>query len=92
MSKKCGFTGKKCIEHDCMFWQQFRGQHPQTKEEIDKFECVQVMIPVLLLENGRATRSVAAAAESSRNAVAEALENIPQKATESPVRALNYQE
>jgi hypothetical protein len=73
-TKKCGYTGKPCTGHDCMFFQQFRGQNPQTGQEEDKWECVQVMLPVLLLENSRQTRSIAAATESTRNVMQEALE------------------
>jgi len=71
---KCPYNRKPCMEHDCRLWQQFRGQDPVTGQEIDKWECVHVMVPVILIENARQLRSVASAAESSRNVVAEKLD------------------
>ena len=67
--KKCGYTGKKCTEHDCKFWQQFRGVNPMTGQEEDRFECSTVMMPVMLVEVARQQRSTAAALESHRNVV-----------------------
>jgi hypothetical protein len=61
-------------------YQQFRGQNPQTGKDEDKWECVTVMTPLLLIENARQLRSIAAAAESSRNVVAEAIEKEGMKA------------
>jgi hypothetical protein len=70
-TKKCGYTAKACTQHDCMFFQQFRGQNPQTGQEEDKWECVQVMLPILLLENSKQTRSISVAIDSSRDTMAE---------------------
>jgi len=66
---KCGYTGRKCTEHGCKFWQNFRGQNPMTGAEEDKWECVTVMMPVMQLEIARQQRSTAAALESHRNVV-----------------------
>jgi len=76
MSKKCGYTGKKCTEHDCRFFQQFRGQNPMTGQEEDKWECVTVMMPILQLEIARQQKSTAAALESSRNVFQDAANNM----------------
>jgi len=58
-----------CESTECRGWQQFRGQNPQTGQEEDKWECVEIMMPILLIENARQQRSIAAALESHRNVV-----------------------
>jgi len=58
-----------CESTECRGWQQFRGQNPQTGQEEDKWECVEIMIPILLIENARQQRSTAAAIESHRNVI-----------------------
>jgi len=88
MAKKCGFTGKKCTKHECMFFQQYRGINPNTGKDEDVWECSQVMIPVMLLENSKQLRSVAASAESSRNVVADALQSMPSEGVQGSLRAL----
>jgi len=70
MASKCGYSGKKCTKYDCKFYQQFRGQNPQTGQEEDKWECTTVMMPLLLIENARQIRSMTAATESNRNVLA----------------------
>jgi len=77
MKKKCGYTGKKCTEHDCRFWQQYRGTNPQTGQEEDKWECVTIMLPLLQLEAARQQRSTAAATEGVRNALYAAIDSKP---------------
>jgi len=58
-----------CCESKCEGWQQFRGLNPQTGAEEDKWECVHVMTPLLLIEIARQQRNTAAALVSHRNAV-----------------------
>lgn len=90
MSKqRCGYTGKKCTEHDCKFWQQFRGQNPQTGKEEDKWECATVMIPLLLIDNSRQIMSVAAATESTRNVFKDAAD--ARLAFDGQVKAIELQ-
>jgi len=83
----CTGAMKYCCEsNECRGWQQFRGQNPQTGQEIDKWECVHVMIPILLIENARQLRSVAAAAESSRNVVAKKIDDYVASIPQYPAR------
>jgi len=80
MAKKCGYTGKKCMEHDCMFWQQYRGENPMTGKEEDVWQCATVMMPIMQLEIARQQRSTSAATEGVRNAMYAAIENTPNRA------------
>ncbi len=68
--KKCGFTGKKCLEHDCMQWIQIMGNNPNTGQEINDFGCAMSWLPILLIEGSQQTRQAGAAIESLRNLVA----------------------
>lgn len=63
-------TSKVC--HKCPWWTQIRGKHPQTGEELDDWNCSIALLPMLLIDNSRQTRSTAAAVESFRNEVAAA--------------------
>jgi len=85
MAKKCGYSHKKCLKHDCVFFQQFRGQNPQTGQEEDKWECVTVMLPLLQLEASRQQRSTAAATEGVRNALYAAIDS---KSPSEQIRAI----
>jgi len=92
MAKKCGFTGKKCMKHACMFYEQYRGVNPATGKDEDTWACSQVMIPVMLLENSKQLRSVSASLESMRNVTVEkldeAMNNMPQEVVQTPRQAL----
>ena len=60
--------------HKCPWWTQIRGKHPQTGADMDEWSCSIALLPVLLVENARTTRSVAAATESFRNEMSTAHE------------------
>ena len=75
--------GSQCEEakdgaiHRCAWYTKLMGNDPQTGKPVDDWGCAMAWTPILLIENASAVRSVAAAAESSRNVVAEALEGMP---------------
>jgi hypothetical protein len=56
--------------HKCPWWTLLRGKHPQTGDDLDEWACSIALLPMLLIENSRTTRSVAAATESFRNEMA----------------------
>ena len=58
--------------HRCPWWTLVRGKHPQTGEDVDQWNCAIALLPILLIENSRQTRSVAAATESFRNEMVDA--------------------
>lgn len=65
--KICPMLKKPCIEHECMWYIQLRGTHPQTGEPVDSFDCTMVVQPLLMIENSNQQRKTGAAIESFRN-------------------------
>lgn len=55
--------------HTCPLWTQVRGKHPQSNEEIDRWDCSLAWLPMLLVENAQQSRQTGAAVDSFRNAV-----------------------
>jgi hypothetical protein len=78
--KICPLLKKPCIEHQCAWFIQLRGTHPQTGEPMDAFDCSMVMMPLLTIENSQQQRQTGAAVESFRNEMV--------KANESSIRLL----
>ena len=86
--------------HKCPWWVQVKGKHPQSKQEIDDWQCAIGWVPLLLVENAQQSRQTGAAVESFRNemvrANAEAISHNSQvqaalsliPATGNPVRLL----
>lgn len=50
--------------HKCPKWVQIRGQNPQTKADVDEWNCADSLLPMLLIEHSRQQRSTAAAVET----------------------------
>lgn len=55
--------------HKCPLWIQIRGMHPQTGEEVDRWNCSFSELPLLIVETAKETRQSAAATESMRNEI-----------------------
>lgn len=72
--KVCPLLKKPCVEHQCAWYIHIRGQHPQTGQEIDQYDCSMVMQPILMIENSQQQRQTAAAVESFRNEVVRVVE------------------
>lgn len=72
--KLCPSFQSPCIKHDCVKYINVRGTHPQTGAEIDRFDCSDVWIPILLINAASEARQGAAATESLRNKMVETLE------------------
>lgn len=66
-AKLCPLLKKPCIEHECAWYMQVRGSHPQTGQPVDEYGCAQVWQPILTIENSQQQRQTAAAVESFRN-------------------------
>jgi hypothetical protein len=62
---------RRLVCHKCAWYIHVRGMHPQTGEELDKWECSIVMQPILMIENSRQQHVNAAAITSLRNEVVE---------------------
>ena len=63
----CPLLKKDCIENKCAWYQQVRGEDPQTGQPVAEWQCVVNLIPLLLIENSHRQHSTAAAIESFRN-------------------------
>jgi hypothetical protein len=64
---KCPLLNKKCIKHQCVWYNMLQGTHPQTGANVQEWGCSIAWIPLLLVENGKQTVGVQAATESFRN-------------------------
>ncbi len=62
--------------HRCAWYTKLQGMNPQTGQPMDEWACAIAWTPILLVENAREVKSVAHAAESSRNVVAEKLDGM----------------
>ncbi len=75
----CPYTGfkMKCFvgvtKHRCPKWTRVQGRHPQTGEMIDRYDCSDAILPLLLIENSKLLNEKGAAVESLRNVVARGL-------------------
>jgi len=58
---------RKLVCHKCAWYNHVRGEHPQTGEEIDKWECAIAMMPLLLIENSRRQHETNGSIQSLRN-------------------------
>ncbi len=71
----CHHTGfeKSCrdmvINGRCRKWVQIQGVNPNTGEPVNKWDCADAWLPLLLIENAQQTRQSGAAIESFRNEV-----------------------
>ena len=69
----CAWFEKSCrdlvVSGACRRWVNVRGMHPQTGTELDRWDCVDNQIPVLLMSIGKLTSEAGAATESFRNEV-----------------------
>ena len=63
----CPFLKKACIEHQCVMYTHIVMNNPQTAVTEDKWTCAVALLPILLIENSRASRGTSAAVESFRN-------------------------
>lgn len=67
--KLCPLVKKACLEHQCRWYIQLQGKHPQSGADISEWGCAVEWLPVLLIENAKEVRQGAAATESFRNAM-----------------------
>jgi hypothetical protein len=64
---KCPLLNKKCIKHQCIWYNMLQGKHPQTGLDVQEWGCSIAWIPLLLVENSQQIMSTKAATESFRN-------------------------
>ena len=64
---KCPLLNKKCIKHQCVWYNMLQGKNPQTGLDVQEWGCSIAWIPLLLVENSSKMVGVQAATESFRN-------------------------
>lgn len=64
---KCPLLNKKCIKHQCIWYNMLQGKHPQTGLDVQEWGCSIAWLPLLLVENSSKLNGVQAATESFRN-------------------------
>ena len=62
------------INGRCRKWVQIQGTNPNTGEPMNRWDCVDAWLPLLLIENSQQQRQTAAAVESFRNETVKANE------------------
>ncbi len=63
----CPLLDRKCEERKCRFWIQVLGNHPQTGQPVERWNCTFAWQPILMIENSKLQRETGAAVESARN-------------------------
>lgn len=64
---KCPLLNKKCIKHQCIWYNMLQGTHPQTGASVQEWGCSIAWLPLLMVEQSKQTVGVQAATESFRN-------------------------
>lgn len=59
----------------CQRWMQIAGTNPNTGEPVNRYNCIDDWIPMLLIENSQMQHQTGAAVESFRNEMVEANKN-----------------
>jgi hypothetical protein len=69
---KCPLLNKKCIKHQCIWYNMLQGKHPQSGQNVQEWGCSIAWIPLLLVENTGKQVQTNAAVESFRNEMVKA--------------------
>ena len=63
----CPLLKKKCIKHQCVWYNMLQGTNPNTGTDVHEWGCSIAWLPLLLVENSRHIMGTQAATESFRN-------------------------
>ena len=69
---KCPLLNKKCIKHQCIWYNMLQGKHPQSGANVQEWGCSIAWIPLLLVENTVKQVQTNSAVESFRNEMVKA--------------------
>ena len=69
---KCPLLNKKCIKHQCVWYNMLQGKNPQSGQNVQEWGCSIAWIPLLLVENTGKQVQTNAAVESFRNEMVKA--------------------
>jgi len=64
---KCPLLNKKCIKHQCVWYNMLQGADPQTGAPVQEWGCSIAWMPLLMVENAKHIQGTQAATESFRN-------------------------
>ena len=67
----CPLVGTSCLEHDCKFYGNMKGTHPQTGQELDNWNCTIVWLQITGLNIGRQINDLSVDFEELRNWLAQ---------------------
>ena len=69
---KCPLLNKKCIKHQCVWYNMLQGKNPQSGQNVQEWGCSIAWIPLLLVENTGKQVQTNSAVESFRNEMVKA--------------------
>ena len=69
---KCPLLNKKCIKHQCIWYNMLQGKNPQTGQNVQEWGCSIAWLPLLLVENSGKQVQTNASIESFRNEMVKA--------------------
>jgi len=69
---KCPLLNKKCIKHQCIWYNMLQGKNPQTGQNVQEWGCSIAWLPLLLVENTGKQVQTNSAVESFRNEMVKA--------------------
>lgn len=72
MSTYCPLIKKNCIEHRCAWYTHISGTDPQTGNTVDKWGCTIAFIPMMQIEQTKATIATQAATVDVRENITKA--------------------
>lgn len=68
----CPLRRAPCTEHKCRWYIQVIGQHPNTGEQINRWDCAIAWLPALMIENSKEQRHTCASVDKFRDEMAQA--------------------
>jgi hypothetical protein len=69
---KCPLLNKKCIKHQCVWYNMLQGKNPQSGANVQEWGCSIAWLPLLLVENTGKQIQTNSAVESFRNEMVKA--------------------
>ena len=69
---KCPLLNKKCIKHQCVWYNMLQGKNPQSGANVQEWGCSIAWLPLLLVENTGKQIQTSSAVESFRNEMVKA--------------------
>ena len=63
---KCPLTGDECWKHECTWYVQLQGTHPQTAQPLNDWMCAIVAGVIIDLGTGKSVRDLTATVDQQR--------------------------